>query len=466
MSTDDNSGFSPFLSRIGPSARRAEGDANGPADRSDPESPVGCAEDIAAVSLSGASVPDCDSNLKLPEEHTDVADAELRLGVSGFRGQDQVHRQGTRAEASMIEGPERTDVRRSSGTPWRNLLSNSTVQLALLCVIALVLTAAYGSFSADVTHQTGERHRPTFPKIKLEGAPPVTNMDVKRILAPLKSSGPRNTVPGEADSANDVPSRVGAIKLTPGVMIDPDAEDVKALAREFEEAQRRHRSTGQSRRPRSGESPRSGRGAGRAPTNAQGPAFYRPGGVLSPGGPQQFANARANDVSLSPGDRLVVRLEVGASSLAKKTVLARTVKAISRRGRVIVPRGAIIKGRASSDQERLQIEFSQAIAPTGARTRFRGYAVEGKMPGLIAQKREATFEERQSAGVARGALGVVRDVAGAVTNLPGRALQRVADETVPEAQREVTPKQLYVLEVAAGRKFEIVITEAHEGATK
>ena len=83
------------------------------------------------------------------------------------------------------------------------------------------------------------------------------------------------------------------------------------------------------------------------------------------------------------------------------------------------------------------------------------------MPGLNARRREATYEERQSAGIARGALNVVRGVAGALGGgLPADAAKSVADETIPEARREVTPRAGFVLEVAAGRKFEVVVIES------
>ena len=158
--------------------------------------------------------------------------------------------------------------------------------------------------------------------------------------------------------------------------------------------------------------------------------------------------------------RLKAALEMGiSSSKTDGVVLARVLAPVLVGDKVVVPKGALLRGKASSDNERMYLQFSELLIGDQKLT-LTGSAIEGEYAGLLAQKRQASLEEQQKAALAAGALGAAADVAlQLTTGVQASALQDTTGGAVQATQQaqKVDPK--VVLVVPAKTPFEVVITE-------
>ena len=71
----------------------------------------------------------------------------------------------------------------------------------------------------------------------------------------------------------------------------------------------------------------------------------------------------------------------------------------------------------------------------------------------------AELDDRASSQLAQGALGALRGVAGVGGGLVSQGLVGGVDGAVGEAQQELQVDRSVTLEVAAGERFEVVITD-------
>lgn len=190
--------------------------------------------------------------------------------------------------------------------------------------------------------------------------------------------------------------------------------------------------------------------------------FYSPGGTIS----VLQTEAAATGLGLAVGQSIPVALQVGLSSMHMGVVLAQVTQEVRAGERVVLRRGDILKGRASSDGERIYLDFYE-VATASKVVRIAGYATEGGLPGVPAQKRKSTIEARSHASVAHGALEVAKSAASAaaataVGGLPGQVASSVASnvagQTISEVQRDLRPIEGVVLQLTQGRQFYVVIT--------
>jgi serine/threonine protein kinase len=186
-------------------------------------------------------------------------------------------------------------------------------------------------------------------------------------------------------------------------------------------------------------------GTARPAPHEGGRRFFAPGGTMKVPGKEP---AKPTRIELPAGTTFAARLKVGVSSSQRAVVLATAT----------VPKGAILRGRASSDHQRVFIDFT-SVTTGGKSHPIKAYAITGGRPGLAARRREATPDERGGAAVARGALNTAAGVAGALGGDVARDLARnVGSETAREARRDTEVDRRYTLEVDAGTSFQIVVT--------
>jgi hypothetical protein len=149
---------------------------------------------------------------------------------------------------------------------------------------------------------------------------------------------------------------------------------------------------------------------------------------------------------LPVGREVKAVLDLGITSLRHGEVLARVEQTVTV-GNASLPRGSMLVGSSENDRKRIYVTFTKAVVD-GKPLALRAMAIEGKMPGLVPIRREATLEERQSAEVAKGALDVVGELAKrGVGSIAGRAI----DGVTQESQRDQEVDRTVVLSVPAGR---------------
>jgi len=169
----------------------------------------------------------------------------------------------------------------------------------------------------------------------------------------------------------------------------------------------------------------------------------------------------AQPAGLPLNTRIRAELQIGISSTKHDSVvLAQVVTPVQVGDKVVVPRGALLKGRSSSDKDRVYIRFSELVVGN-QRFTIDASAVEGDLPGLKAQKREATLEERQQSRVAQGALGAAADIALGLAGAgaAATALRGVSGGAVEETQRAQQYDSSVVLMVPARTAVEAVVVE-------
>jgi hypothetical protein len=332
-------------------------------------------------------------------------------------------------------------------TGWRALVEGLEQRRGLQFGL-LVATGLFGwwVFGAPVEAPAPEAKPATkkkatgFPVFKSEAEDGVAEQDIGELLRQAAAKEARREAEQRAlDEAlveDDVPARR---VLQPGELYDPMADATIDVPRAL--------------------APRPLPGAERAPVDQS--IFFAPGGVLEL--PEGYGvEAKERGLGLPVGTRLKAKLLVGASSANRSPVLAKVTEPVRVGGAVKVKAGAILRGRANADAStgRLYIDFEE-VRTNQERYALQGYAIShGDMPGLVARRREASLEDRVGAGGLGGAVGAGGEIASEVagSGVVGKVVRRVAQGTVPEAQRELEADRRGVTyEVAAGTAFEVLV---------
>jgi len=186
-------------------------------------------------------------------------------------------------------------------------------------------------------------------------------------------------------------------------------------------------------------------------------AAYGPAGFAKREEKKQ--NEKTGSSPLSVGATMKAVLQVGISSAFRGApVLARLTEPVRKDKAVLLPAGSTLTGNMSAGKKRIFINFNKATTKTGESISFRGYAVSGKLPGIPAAVTE-TEKPQDSSYMAKGAL---RTAQTAILGISGSVAQdlvrNTASEGLEDAQRGVYKSSSRILELAAGTKFEVVVT--------
>jgi len=186
-------------------------------------------------------------------------------------------------------------------------------------------------------------------------------------------------------------------------------------------------------------------------------AAYGPAGFAKREEKKQ--NEKTGSSPLSVGATMKAALQVGISSAFRGApVLARLTEPVRKDKVVLLPAGSTLTGNMSAGEKRIFINFHKATSRAGKSVTFRGYAVSGKLPGIPAAVTE-TEKPQDSSYVAKGAL---RTAQTAILGISGSVAQdlvrNTASEGLEDAQRGVYKSSSRILELAAGTKFEVVVT--------
>jgi hypothetical protein len=197
-----------------------------------------------------------------------------------------------------------------------------------------------------------------------------------------------------------------------------------------------------------------------APARRRGSRYYD-APVEDPAAGAAKKPAGIQPAGLPVNTRIRAELQIGISSTKHDAVvLARVLAPVQITDKVLVPKGALLRGRSSNDNDRVYIRFSELIV---GKDRFSigAAVVEGDLPGVHAQKREATLEERQQSRVAQGALGAAADVALSLAGagVAATALRGVSSGAVQETQQAQQYDTSVVLMVPARTPLEAVVVE-------
>ena len=169
-------------------------------------------------------------------------------------------------------------------------------------------------------------------------------------------------------------------------------------------------------------------------------------------------------IPLAVGDSFAVKLHSGVSSISgTRIVLAKVSKNVAERGQVLIPKDTIIRGLVRRHGEnRFFFDFGE-FTLNGRKYVLTGRAEERDFAGVVGIRREATFKERQKFTIVDGVLsGLAGASYGLSTRLPlgaREASQTLAQGTRNNARLEYLPDQGFVLEVARGKRFRILVTE-------
>lgn len=338
--------------------------------------------------------------------------------------------------ASAVADPSEAESERPR---WLERLRRSAAaQLALLSLLGLVVVL----FIFDGSDGAESRARPveapgSFPTIEIEGAPPVTEEDIERRL---------RLPPKEAERSHDEIRQ----ELKEIAALGREAAGVEALPER--RAPRSHRG---GQRRKLDEVGRIADDVRRNPEPRLARRFYAPGGTMKIEGAD--TEEKKNLLPLPVGARLHAKLEVGISSGHPTPVLARLTKEIRAEGRLVAPKDSLVRGRFQADGDKVYATFAELIAG-GESLEFEGYAVDQKVPGLVATRREIGDGDPGGSIVqdtVEVAKGVVRSVAGG--SIVGQVAQGVTDGVLPE--QEAPKPSTVILEVAAGKRFQIVVTK-------
>jgi len=348
---------------------------------------------------------------------------------------------------------------------WGEKLRRHTpTQMGVACLCGAVVLG-YLQFGGEETPKGPPRWAPEaqggFPKVEVDGLDRVvTHEDIRRVLDSVAPDEPPAPPPQEVRSAELVRAQPGVLYAGDGTVGDTRP----VIAGSVEETRRmRAEEARQAQMPRARTPaqaapipPREETAQDRLDRNAH--LLYEPGGTLKIEGVTDQGSDPV--LRLEVGATFEVQLVVGVSSLAPNVVVARTTKAVKdNRGRQVLTKGAVLRGRAQGERDRLFLTFRTAKS-RGETYRLEGYAVDKDMPGVRAIVRGASAEDRGRSGAGRGALGAAGGVVGEIVgqSMPGRVVRGIADGVVPEAQESLRADRHTVLELPVGRKFQVVVT--------
>ena len=197
------------------------------------------------------------------------------------------------------------------------------------------------------------------------------------------------------------------------------------------------------------------------PARRRGSRYYNDAPPEEPGAGAAKKPTGVQPAGLPVNTRIRAELQIGITSTKHDAVvLARVLAPVQVADKVLVPKGALLRGRSSNDKDRVYIRFSELIVGKD-KLSIDASVVEGDLPGVHAQKREATLEERQQSRVAQGALGAAADVALSLTGAgaAATALRGVSSGAVQETQQAQQYDTSVVLIVPARTPLELVVVE-------
>lgn len=347
-------------------------------------------------------------------------------------------------EVKPIAPPDDEPVRPEPQRPtWaERLRASALAQLGLLSAAGLVTALLlFDGPTEDGTIERDTAPSGSFPTIEIEGAPPVTEEDIERRL---RTPRPEAVKPSHEEIRKELKAIAAVGREAAGVEPLPERRAPQSrrggdLERSREVEASVAREVGGTRRVRSAVR-----------------RFYVPGGTMKIEG--AAVEEKRNMLPLPVGARLHAKLEVGISSGHPTAVLARLAREIRTEGRRIAPKDSMVKGRFQADGDKIYATFSELILPSGESLEFEGYAVDRKVPGLVATRREIDRGDpggsivQESVDVAKG---VVRSVASG--SIVGQVAQGLADGALPE--QKAPRASSVILEVAAGKRFQIVVTK-------
>jgi hypothetical protein len=278
---------------------------------------------------------------------------------------------------------------------------------------------------------------PHFPKVEVEGHK--ETVDAREVEQMIQREARKLREAKEVSAPRTLPPVV----LKPGELVDPDSREVDA--------------TGPAP-----SAPTKAQASATAPAPRERVQYFAPGGTLEGiGHRSRGEGAKDVELGLSVGERISAKLMIGVSSTNHEVAFAQVTKDVVSDGQVVLRRGDVLVGQARSDDARLYLDFQRARTGQGERT-FRGYAVERDMPGLLARRRESSFEDRSKSGALRGAVGAAGEILGDLAggSPAGTFARGVTGGVAPEAERAMESDARVALEVSAGKAFEVVVVEA------
>lgn len=158
--------------------------------------------------------------------------------------------------------------------------------------------------------------------------------------------------------------------------------------------------------------------------------------------------------------KMQARLSTGVSSATHGVALATLTESVKVDGKIVLPKGAVLKGKSANTNERIVIRFTTAQAGNTS-IDFVGVAhsLGDLHPGLKAKKRIIPKEERGGNAVARGALTTAGRTAARIGGgVAGELVGDVAREGIGEARPDFQERAPFVLTVPKGLQFTVVVT--------
>lgn len=299
--------------------------------------------------------------------------------------------------------------------------------------------------AAPPTYEPKRAHTPEAIQARIERAQPVPRVIVR--AADAGAAAPEQASPEPAPEVDEPATEAPAPKA---------AEPKTARLKAAKPKKAKTRRSGPKRRGSPIANYVAKREAAPAPAPAEPP--IKDHGLYGTGG---FVDSRPRyGTRLSPGMQFEAVLSVGVSTAKSRPVIARVAKEMKRSGEVILPKGLVLRGKASDDGRRIHIDFTQLGGKDRKEVRFAGYAIQGGNPGLAAKRVEVDDDTRASAAVGRGAIRTAGTVAGHLGGgLAGDLAGNVGKEGLDEARRDVQPDRSYYLTAPQGTAFQIVVTE-------
>jgi hypothetical protein len=416
------------------------------------------------ASVKSAPLSDDDTLPPTPPDPREVVRKNVESSLNAILAEVAATGSGPKEPAST--GPAvqsiATDDQNLKGIMQRiadALTKSAAAQFGGLAIGGIAVVLVWSAVDKPPAHhvqviplRSNEAESRPFPRLEVKGADQVKTEDVEAMFRNRKrkaeSRADERLENAAGKTSSEDPNAKGVVVLKPGELIDPDAPGGVVVVDPDAPKKARARSKGRvSSKSTEPASPNTGR-------------FFTPGGLLK--GTVEPKSGARETLALRIGDRFKAKLEVGIVSSVREEVIASVVDDVVRDGKRVLKKGDMLRGRTSNDDKRIFIRF-QSVDCGGRPLALNAYAVEKKMPGLRAVRREATLEEKSKKSAASGAISGVAREAGAILaegSAVGRIVEGAANGVASEAQQEVKTDSSWVLEVPAGKTFEVVVTEA------
>ena len=331
-----------------------------------------------------------------------------------------------------------------------DVVQSSGAQFGALLVVGAAIF--WGWPSEDVGHALPlEDAVPEFPRLEVEGVPPLTEAEARQFLDRVQRRAERAARQETATRPAGVGGAPAAQRMRPGTLFDPEA-------RRFVEVEPEKKAALQNVIMVDAD-----REASKASTTQVFAAavFYEPGGFIA----VPWAMHRRSEASGSTltGSRVVARLEYGLSSTGPDLAVARIVQAVLVDGQPVFPKGGLLRGHCRWDADRAYIEFTR-VRLKGRTLRIHGVAVQNGRLGIATKRRGPTVSERVARGAGRGALDAAGDIASTLlsTTVGGRLLDGAIRGARSEVDDELMPNGRRTSYIPAGTRFQVLILEMEE----